>query len=127
MRSIGRALLVAAGVVAGLAANGLPHGTEEAAATVVQQDAAHGQELWGRYGCYECHGWVGQGAPLSGPRLVPNLAAFPAFSRQVWEPRDQMPPYSREYVSEADVADLYAYLQALPPSPDADDIPLLNQ
>ena len=39
-------------------------------------------------------------------------------------PRD-MPAYTQKWVSDQDVADMYAYLTSLRPSPAAKDIPLL--
>jgi mono/diheme cytochrome c family protein len=39
----------------------------------------------------------------------------------------QMPAYREEVLSDADLADLYAYLNSIPQGPDAKTIPLLNQ
>src|SRR5437868_1192503 len=89
---------------------------ETAAAAPVTQDAAHGQDLFNGLGCYQCHGFVGQGG-AAGPRIAPNPLAFDRFARQVWEPRDLMPRYPPEFVSEQDVADIYAYVQSIPPAP----------
>ena len=98
-----------------------------AVAAPVAQDAAHGQALYTAYGCYQCHGFAGQGAAGTGPRIAPNAIAYNRFEQQIYEPRDLMPRYPREYVSEQDVADIYAYLQTIPPAPDPAQIPLLNQ
>jgi mono/diheme cytochrome c family protein len=38
-----------------------------------------------------------------------------------------MPPFSKEILSDEDLADIYAYLAAVPKGPDPKDIPLLNQ
>jgi hypothetical protein len=38
-----------------------------------------------------------------------------------------MPPYSEQILSNDDLADIYAFLQTIPASPDAKSIPLLNQ
>jgi mono/diheme cytochrome c family protein len=46
---------------------------------------------------------------------------------QVYDPRDLMPRYPAEYVSQQDLADIYAYLQSVPSAPDPASIPLLNQ
>ena len=37
-----------------------------------------------------------------------------------------MPPYSEAVLSNEDLADIYAYLQSIPKSPDYKTIPLLN-
>ena len=100
---------------------------ETAAAAPMAQDVAHGQALYTTYGCYQCHGFVGQGAGATGPRIAPNPIAYNRFEQQIFEPRDLMPRYPREYVSEQDVADMYAFLQTIPAALDPAQIPLLNQ
>ncbi|HZU06377.1 MAG TPA: cytochrome c [Chloroflexota bacterium] len=90
------------------------------------QDAARGQELYLRFGCYECHGTVGQGAAATGPRLAPNPIAFERFVRAVRDPVDVMPRYAPEWVSDQDLQDIYAYLQSIPAPPAVEEIPLLN-
>jgi hypothetical protein len=37
-----------------------------------------------------------------------------------------MPPYRKEFVSDQELADLYAYLATIKPSPAAKDLPLPN-
>ena len=104
-----------------------PGSPRAAAAAPVAQDAAHGQELYTTNGCYQCHGYEGQGASSTGPRIAPNPIAFNRFMDQVYDPRDLMPRYPREYLSQQDLADIYAYLQSIPAPPDPAQIPLLNQ
>jgi cytochrome c553 len=87
--------------------------------------AAHGQEVYTAIGCYACHGTVGQGAS-TGPRLAPNPIPFPAFQQQVRQPRQDMPRYAPQFLSDQDLADIYAYMQAIPAGPPATSIPLLN-
>jgi mono/diheme cytochrome c family protein len=41
-------------------------------------------------------------------------------------PRLDMPPYRQQFLSDQDLADIYAYLLTTKPSPEAKDIPLLN-
>ena len=38
-----------------------------------------------------------------------------------------MPPYREKVLSDADLADLYVYLQSIPKGPDPKTIPLLNR
>jgi mono/diheme cytochrome c family protein len=45
---------------------------------------------------------------------------------QVRTPRLDMPAYRKDFVSDQELADIYAYLSAVKPSPTAKDIPLLN-
>lgn len=120
----GGILLVAAVVFSASTPSGAP---EIAQAAPAAQDAAHGQELYTNYGCYQCHGFAGQGASSTGPRLAPNPIAFNRFVDQIYDPRDLMPRYPPEFVSQQDLADIYAFLQTIPPAPDPAQIPLLNQ
>lgn len=43
------------------------------------------------------------------------------------QPSNEMPPYEAGVVSDAEAANIYAYLQSLPEAKAAKDIPLLNQ
>jgi ubiquinol-cytochrome c reductase cytochrome c subunit len=67
-----------------------------------------------KIGCAQCHGREAQGSPTTGPRLGPNGLPYAAFSRYVREPRLQMPPYTEKILSDADLADLYAFVQSRP-------------
>jgi len=87
-------------------------------------NAQAGKELYVRYSCYACHGYAGHGG--AGARLVPMPMTQPAFTAYVRNPR-QMPPYTAKVLSDAQLADLWAYIQTLPKSPPAKDIPLLMQ
>ena len=51
---------------------------------------------------------------------------FAAFLNQLRHPTNEMPPYVAAVVSDQDVADIYAYVAALPPPPDVKTIPLLD-
>jgi mono/diheme cytochrome c family protein len=86
--------------------------------------AEAGKDLYLRYSCYACHGYAGHGG--AGARLVPLRMPLPAFTAYLRSPR-QMPPYTAKVLSDAQVADVWAYIQTLPRSPAAKDIPLLNQ
>ena len=73
-----------------------------------------GRQLLVRKGCYQCHGRDGQGSPSTGPRLGPNPLALAAFVRAVRTPRAQMPPYTEKIVSDAELADMRAFLDSRP-------------
>ena len=92
------------------------------------QDAAanKGKTLFSKYGCYECHGTQGQGT-TAGARLAPKPIALTALIAYVRRPAGQMPPYTAKVVSDADLADIRAYLASIPEPPPAKSIPLLNQ
>jgi len=89
-------------------------------------NAPNGKKLFAADGCYQCHGYEAQGAAPTGPRLGPRPLAFAAFSKYVRQPTGQMPPYGGRVVTDADLADIYAFLQSLPAPPAADTIVLLK-
>ena len=87
-------------------------------------NAQNGSKLFTADGCYECHGRAAQGGV--GPRLGPHplpLAAIIAYIRQ---PTAEMPPYTAKVISDAEIADIYAFLSSIPDPPKADTIPLLK-
>src|SRR5437867_11833395 len=85
-------------------------------------NAKVGQELYAKYSCYACHGYDGHGG--AGARLVPMQMTVERFTAYVHNPR-QMPPYTEKILSDAQLADLFAYIKSLPVSPAAKDIQLL--
>jgi mono/diheme cytochrome c family protein len=97
-----------------------------AGAPAPKGDAAAGKKLFASDGCYQCHGYVAQGAAGTGPRLAPRPIPFAAFSRYVRRPSGDMPPYTTKVVTEQELADMYAFLSSVPPPPSLDSIPLLK-
>ena len=99
------------------------------AATALGQtpNAQNGRKLFTRFGCYQCHQREAQGAAATGPRLGPHPIPFANFTRYVRQPTGQMPPYTAKVVKDAELADIYAFLQSLPDPAPVKDIPLLNQ
>ena len=89
-------------------------------------NAEHGKVIYTRIGCYECHGRDAQSGGRTGPKLGPNAIPFAAFTLQVRSPRNDMPPYTAKVLSDADLADIYAFVQSLPQPPKVDSIPLLK-
>jgi ubiquinol-cytochrome c reductase cytochrome c subunit len=84
-----------------------------------------GKAAYMKNGCWQCHGQQGQGG-AAGPRLGPRPMPVPAFRAYVRKPLNDMPPYSEKVLSDRDVADIHAFLTALPPPPDVKTIPLLR-
>ena len=110
----------------GLAA--LAAGLLAGSGAAVAADAARGKILFTqKYGCFQCHGEAGQGSPVTGPKLAPNPMPAEAFTAFVRTTNRQMPPYKEAILPEADLQDMYAYLQSIPAGPDWKTIPLLNQ
>ena len=90
-------------------------------------DAARGKAAYMKQGCYACHGTVGQGGDRgSGGRIAYDVWPWPAFAQQVRRPRESMPRYPAEHVSDQELADIYAYVVAIKPGPKASEIPLLK-
>jgi mono/diheme cytochrome c family protein len=93
-------------------------------------DAARGKEIFQRDNCYTCHGTTGAGGgALGGPRLAHAGLAPNAILNELRHPRAVMPAYTEKVLSNADAADIVAYIQSLSraSSAKAKDIPQLNQ
>jgi len=84
----------------------------------------NGKKQFKDHGCVSCHSYSGQGG--AGARLAQNPITFQAFVNYVRKPRGTMPPFGNQ-LTEKELADIYAYLKSIPPSPDPKSIPLLNQ
>ena len=90
-------------------------------------NAKAGQQEYMAVGCWECHGSEGQGGAITGPRLAETKLPYDAFLQQLRVPVSAMPPYEPKILSDADAANIYAFLKSLPAAPSAKDIPLLNE
>jgi mono/diheme cytochrome c family protein len=88
--------------------------------------AENGKRLFVKVGCYLCHGTQAQGG-AAGPRLAPDPMPFEALSAFVRTTSREMPPFREAVLSDADLADIYAYLQSIPKPPDPKSLPQLNQ
>lgn len=101
------------------------------AATVVQaQDnpdgnARIGQTLYTSYGCYQCHGYEGQGGN-AGRRLAPDPLPFAYVLAYVRRPTGQMPPYTEKVVTDKELVDIYAFLRDIRQPPSVESISILN-
>jgi ubiquinol-cytochrome c reductase cytochrome c subunit len=97
-----------------------------AATPALSADAAKGKTAFMKHGCWQCHGELGQGG-AAGKTLAPKPMALEAFNAFVRNSNGPMPPYPKEILSDADLADIHAYLQSIPAGKDYKSIPLLNQ
>src|SRR5882672_700266 len=97
-----------------------------AATSAPAGNAENGKKLFTSYGCYQCHGREAQGSTATGPRLGPRPIAFANLSKYVRQPTGQMPPYTSKVVSDAELADIYSFLQARPQPPALESIQLLK-
>jgi ubiquinol-cytochrome c reductase cytochrome c subunit len=92
-------------------------------------DAAKGKAAFMTYGCWQCHGTEGQGSAITslGKVLAPDPMPLETFVAFVRSSDRAMPPYSEKVLSNEELADMHAYLSAIPKSKDYKSIPLLNQ
>ena len=99
------------------------------------QDTENGKRLYVKDGCYECHGYAGNGmssaffgAGNSRTRLAQTKLPLGAFTAYVRNPAPgDMPPYRANTMSDQELADVYAYVKTFPASKPATSIPLLNE
>jgi len=89
-------------------------------------DAAKGKQNFMKYGCWQCHGTVGQGSPVTGPKLAPNPMPLEAMSAFIRNSNRTMPPYREAVLPNEDLADIHAYLSSVPSSPDPNSIDILK-
>ena len=117
-RSLGLAALAAG--VATLAAFG-------SSGALAAGDAAKGKQNFMKYGCWQCHGTIGQGSPVSGPKLAPDPIPLEAMSAFIRNSRRSMPPYREAVLPNQDLEDIHAYLSSIPKAADYKTIPLLAE
>jgi ubiquinol-cytochrome c reductase cytochrome c subunit len=89
-------------------------------------DAEKGKVAFSKYGCWQCHGTIGQGSPVSGPKLAPDPLPLEAMSNFIRNSRRGMPAYREEVLPSADLADIHAYLSSVPKPIDYKTIDLLK-
>jgi ubiquinol-cytochrome c reductase cytochrome c subunit len=114
MRNLWLGVALAAFAIGSAAAQDAPRGDAKAGLTTFQ-----------KYGCYSCHGIVGQGTLRDGPRLNTAIG-YAAVLQQLRTPRYEMPAYTAVQISDSQVADIFAYLSNLPKPPDSKTIKLLQ-
>ena len=100
-------------------------GTQGAA---LAASADKGKTAFVTHGCWQCHGFEGQGSVASSGGKVLTRTDIPveAFVAFVRSTNRAMPPYSEKILPDGDLADIYAYLQSVPKPADAKTIKLLN-
>jgi mono/diheme cytochrome c family protein len=93
--------------------------------TGVASASDKGKELYVRHGCWQCHGFVGQGG-VAGPALVPKVMPLEAMTSFVRNSARAMPPYREAILPDADMKEIHAYLASIPQPADAKGTQLLN-
>lgn len=102
------------------------------AAAAEAGNAERGKDLFIKNGCYECHGYDGQGGSYTGPRIAPDPLPWDAIAAFIRNPpgvnspvtKDSaMPPYTSKMVPDKDVQDIHAYLKSIAPGTNMKNIP----
>ena len=88
--------------------------------------AEKGKTAYVKHGCWQCHGFVGQGGG-AGPKLAPDPMALAALVPFLRHTNGAMPPYTEPVLSDGDIADIQAYLESVPKPADYKTIPLLRK
>lgn len=90
--------------------------------------AENGKKALVAHGCWQCHGFEGQGSLITsnGKVIAHTELPFESFEAFVRSTNRAMPPYSEQILSSADLADIYAYLQSVPKPPAVESIQLLK-
>src|SRR5581483_3554297 len=116
---LARVSFVLAAIAAGLVAT---------SAAFADPSAENGKTKFVEHGCWQCHGFQGQGSvTTSGGRVIANTQLpFDAFKSYVRDPSGAMPPFHAEILSDSDLADIYAYLESRPQPRPVSEIPLLR-
>jgi len=109
-------------IIAALAAGASMPAQQATAAGNVE----NGKKLFLRDGCWECHGYAGQGG-RDGARIADTTLTNAQFTRYIRRPSGAMPAYIEKVLSDAAAADIWAYLKSMPAPKAAKDIPLLNE
>jgi mono/diheme cytochrome c family protein len=89
-------------------------------------NAVNGRRLFEKDGCFQCHGYAGQGG-RDGARLAATAMNAQSFMRYVRRPFGAMPAFTAKVLPDEELADIYAYLKSLPTAAAAKDIPALSR
>jgi ubiquinol-cytochrome c reductase cytochrome c subunit len=122
-----RSTLVRSFGLAALAAGLATLATFGSSAALAAGDAAKGKQDFMKYGCWQCHGTIGQGSPVTGPKLAPDPLPLEAMSAFIRNSNRTMPPYREAVLPNQDLEDIHAYLSSVPKPADYKTIPLLAE
>ena len=108
-----------AAIVAVLALGFGPLNSDARPAQGAAGSAQAGKAIFTAQKCGACHGNDAQGGSgqTAGPQIAPPPLAMPMFTDVLRNPKDPMPAFSTQDISDAQVADLYAYLKSMSAAP----------
>jgi len=89
-------------------------------------NADNGKKLFLKDGCWESHGYSGQGG-RDGARIGATSLSLQGVIRYVRKPAGSMPAFTDKLITDQELTDIYAYLKSLPPVKAAKDVRLLNE
>lgn len=92
-----------------------------------EDDTRTGRAEYVEMGWHQCHGYEGQGARSTGPRIAPEPLPFEMFSTWVRRPPEVMPAYSPKVLSEDKLRRIHEYLLSIPLPPDVSRLPALSE
>ncbi len=94
----------------------------------IAASAENGKMAFLKHGCWQCHGFEGQGSTASsGGRVIADTKLpLDAFKSYVRDPTGAMPPFHEQILSDSDLADIYSYVESRPMPEPPNDIPLLR-
>ncbi len=87
--------------------------------------AERGEDTYMRVGCYQCHGTDGKGSD-AGTALTPDPLPPEALANFIRYSPGRMPVYPEEVLSDAEIEDIVAWLETVPPPPEPDSIAILR-
>lgn len=127
LRVLGVVLVVATTAMAGLSIFGHSYASAQQTRPAAQGgnqaagNADNGKRVFSSEKCATCHGDQGQGGAgaVVAPRIAPPRFDLGMFLDAVRNAKAPMPPYSAAAISDATVADVYAYLKSVAPAADA--------
>jgi mono/diheme cytochrome c family protein len=90
------------------------------------QNVENGKKLFLRDGCWECHGYAGQGG-RDGARLAETALTTAQFTRYIRRPTGAMPAYIEKVLNDAEAADIWAYVKTMTGPKTAKEVPLLSE
>ncbi len=96
-----------------------------AAATQEDEATDRGKKDYVEMGCYQCHGYQGQGG--GGPRIAPKPLSLEAFTRLVRRPPNVMPAYSPKVISDEKLKRIHEYLKSIPEPPEVSTLPVFSE
>src|SRR3990172_3050061 len=108
-------MLLAGPILGAMALAFLLLGPAQVASSAPPGTAEAGKAFWGKYTslwCLSCHGVNAEGG--YGPDLAGRGLAFEQAARAIRQPWGVMPAYTKQQVSDQDIADLVAYFNSLP-------------